>query len=222
MGAGSAFASMAMSRPPPSSARMSTSPTDAHPTSGVSHTGRRPAIHRRQISSRGAGAGRCAARPLCYPIRAQIHPPGFRRPDPQESAAGPARKTPSLCGGLIGGTLPLRPGIWVTVWNFNASPSTDTIDISKLTTERARVFRRRASEFLKEVQEGRTLEVTAHGQPVARLVPVRQVGRRLLLAERGRLTLGVGDVLVLGAPLAPARDVPPPSERLARSRAAER
>ena len=35
-----------------------------------------------------------------------------------------------------------------------------------------RELRQRASEYLREVEQGRTLEVTARGRPVARLVPV--------------------------------------------------
>ena len=50
-----------------------------------------------------------------------------------------------------------------------------------------RELRQRASAYLKEVQEGRSLEVTAHGRPVAQLVPVRRAGRRRVLATRGRL-----------------------------------
>ena len=85
-----------------------------------------------------------------------------------------------------------------------------------------RELRQRASEYLKEVQEGHTLEVTAHGQPVAQLVPVRPAGRRRMLVSRGRLTPGVGNVLDLRPPLAPAPGVPAASERLTRARANKR
>jgi len=85
-----------------------------------------------------------------------------------------------------------------------------------------RELRQRASEYLKEVQEGRTLAVTAHGRPVAQLVPVRPAGRRRLLTTRGRLTPGAGDLLDLGTPLPPARGVPRASDLLRRARATER
>lgn len=85
-----------------------------------------------------------------------------------------------------------------------------------------RDLRQRASEYLKDVQEGQTLEVTAHGRPVALLVPVRQAGRRRQLVARGRLTPGTGDLLALGDPLPQARGVARASDRLRRARAAER
>lgn len=85
-----------------------------------------------------------------------------------------------------------------------------------------RELRQRASEHLHEVSKGRSLEVTDRGRPIAQLVPVRAVGRRRLLVSRGRLTPGAGDVLGLGAPLAPAPAVASASERLARARTNER
>jgi len=85
-----------------------------------------------------------------------------------------------------------------------------------------RELRQRASEYLKEVQEGRSLEVTAHGRPVAQLVPVRRAGRRRVLATRGRLRPGTGDLLDLGRPLAPTPGVAPASDVLLRARADER
>jgi prevent-host-death family protein len=85
-----------------------------------------------------------------------------------------------------------------------------------------RELRQRASEHLKEVAQGRTLEVTDRGRPVARLVPALVSSRRELLASRGRLTPEEGDVLALGAPLAPAQGTRSPSDRLADARANER
>jgi prevent-host-death family protein len=85
-----------------------------------------------------------------------------------------------------------------------------------------RDLRQRASEYLRQVEAGRTLEVTARGRPVARLVPIRAAGRRQQLVAHGRLVPGVGDVLGLGRPLPPARDVPLPSLLLRRARAGER
>jgi prevent-host-death family protein len=85
-----------------------------------------------------------------------------------------------------------------------------------------RELRQAASRYLKQVEAGRTLEVTAHGRPVALLVPVRPAGRLQQLADRGRLVAGAGDLLDLGPPLAPAPGVPLPSQLLARARDAER
>ena len=85
-----------------------------------------------------------------------------------------------------------------------------------------RELRQRASEFLRQVETGQTVEITAHGRPIARLVPVRGLDRRRQLAARGRLTLADGDVLSLGAPLPLKRAVPAPSVRLARARDDER
>jgi prevent-host-death family protein len=85
-----------------------------------------------------------------------------------------------------------------------------------------RELRQRASEFLRDVEKGRIVEVTAHGRPVARLVPVGSADRRQQLAASGRLTLARGDLLGLGAPLPPQRGVPAPGVLLARVRDDER
>jgi prevent-host-death family protein len=81
-----------------------------------------------------------------------------------------------------------------------------------------RELRQRASEYLKQVEGGHTIEVTAHGRPVARLVPIRAATRRQQLVERGRMAPATGDLLDLGQPLSPSRRVPPPSELLRRAR----
>jgi prevent-host-death family protein len=85
-----------------------------------------------------------------------------------------------------------------------------------------RELRQRASEYLKLVEAGRTLEVTARGRGVAMLVPIQRGGRRQQLITQGRLVPGGGDLLDLGPPLRAARGVPPPSESLRRARAGER
>jgi prevent-host-death family protein len=85
-----------------------------------------------------------------------------------------------------------------------------------------RELRQRASEFLREVEEGARLEVTAHGRPVAQLVPVRPDGRRAMLVARGRLTPADGDVLDLGAPLRGSAGVTSASALLMRARHDER
>lgn len=85
-----------------------------------------------------------------------------------------------------------------------------------------RELRQRASQYLRQVEAGRTLEVTARGRAVARLVPIRVEDRRQALVARGRLAPGTGDLLELGRPLSPADDVPLPSELLRRARLTER
>lgn len=85
-----------------------------------------------------------------------------------------------------------------------------------------RELRQRASEYLREVEEGGSLEVTAHGRPIAQLVPVRTGSRRAVLTTRGRLTPADGDVLDLGEPLPSAGNVPPAGRRLAQARESER
>ncbi len=85
-----------------------------------------------------------------------------------------------------------------------------------------RDLRQRASEYLRDVLQGQSLEVTAHGKPVAQLVPVRRAGRRSLLVTRGRLSVGAGDLLELGVPLRPTAGVQPASERLRTARDGER
>jgi uncharacterized protein YuzE/antitoxin (DNA-binding transcriptional repressor) of toxin-antitoxin stability system len=72
------------------------------------------------------------------------------------------------------------------------------------------------------VKKGRTIDVTAHGRPTPRLVPVRAADRRQQLAARGRLVLGHGDLLDLGTPLRPRRGTPVPGDMLGRARAHER
>lgn len=81
-----------------------------------------------------------------------------------------------------------------------------------------REFCRRASECLREVEQGASVEDTFHGRAVAQLVPVRREGRRAVLVTRGRLTSADGDILDLGAPLPAARNVVPANALLMRAR----
>ena len=84
-----------------------------------------------------------------------------------------------------------------------------------------RELRQDASRYLKDVEAGRTLEVTSHGRTVALLIPARADSRRQQLVARGRIVAGLGDVLEL-RPVRPARGVPRPAALLATSRAGER
>ena len=85
-----------------------------------------------------------------------------------------------------------------------------------------RELRQRASECVRLVEAGRTLQVTSRGRTVALLVPTRRGGRRDQLVTRGRLVPGTGDLLDLGRPLRPARGVPTASVLLQRARDNER
>ena len=85
-----------------------------------------------------------------------------------------------------------------------------------------RQLRQRASEYLKRVEAGATVEVTARGRAVALLVPASHAGRRERLVAQGRMAPGAGDLLDLGRPLLPARGVPLPGELLRRARDFER
>lgn len=84
-----------------------------------------------------------------------------------------------------------------------------------------RELRQHASRYLKDVEAGRTLQVTSHGRTVALLVPARASSRRQQLVARGRIVPGIGDALDL-EPVRPARGVPRPSALLDTSRAGER
>lgn len=85
-----------------------------------------------------------------------------------------------------------------------------------------RELRQRASEYLRQVEAGRSFEVTARGRTVALLVPARKATAFDGLVAQGRIVRGAGDLLALGPPLIAARGVPLPGERLARARTHER
>jgi prevent-host-death family protein len=102
-----------------------------------------------------------------------------------------------------------------------ASPHGATLQHMKKTIG-VRQLRQRASEFLRAVEQGASLEVTAHGRPVAQLAPVRPDDRRAVLVTRGRLRPADGDLLDFGAPLPAARNVPPASASLLHVRDDER
>jgi len=85
-----------------------------------------------------------------------------------------------------------------------------------------RELRQRASEYLRHVETGRTLEITARGRPVALLVPLRGTGHVERLVRRGRVIPPTGDLLDLGPPLTPRAGRRRPSTVLGRARARER
>jgi prevent-host-death family protein len=85
-----------------------------------------------------------------------------------------------------------------------------------------RELRQRASEFLRLVERGETIEITDRGRSVALLVPVPHGGIVGRLDATGRLSVADGDVLDLGSPLRPRRGAALPSDVLAEARSHER
>lgn len=85
-----------------------------------------------------------------------------------------------------------------------------------------RELRQRASRYLRQVEAGQTVEITARGRPVALLVPLRGASHVERLVRRGRVRPPTGDLLDLGTPVAPQAGVAPASVLLDRARAAER
>jgi prevent-host-death family protein len=85
-----------------------------------------------------------------------------------------------------------------------------------------RALRQQASQYLRDVQRGETIEVTDRGHPIARLVPVPRNQGVEALAASGRVTLAQGDALDLGLPLAPAKGAVLPGEAMAEAREDER
>jgi prevent-host-death family protein len=78
-----------------------------------------------------------------------------------------------------------------------------------------RELRQHASRWLERVQAGESFEVTNHGVPVARLVPV-EVGESVVdrLVREGRATRGTGNWKDLPAPPRRRRGQRPLSEVL--------
>jgi prevent-host-death family protein len=85
-----------------------------------------------------------------------------------------------------------------------------------------RELRKRASQYIRQVEAGRTMEITIRGRPVALLVPLRGTGRGERLEHRDRAMPPMGDLLDLGLPLKPMAGKPRPSTVLARARSRER
>jgi prevent-host-death family protein len=85
-----------------------------------------------------------------------------------------------------------------------------------------RELRQRASELLRRVAGGETIEVTDRGRPVALLTPVPEAGPLERLRAAGEVTLPAGDRSELPKPLPLAPDQEPPSTVLERLRRDER
>lgn len=85
-----------------------------------------------------------------------------------------------------------------------------------------RELRQRASELLRQVAAGETIEVTDRGRPVALLSPIPDVGPLELLRAAGETSGTPGGAGELPSPLPLAPGQEPPSVVLERLRADER
>ena len=85
-----------------------------------------------------------------------------------------------------------------------------------------RELRQRASEYLRRVEAGETLEITDRGRPVALLTPVPAASPLEQLRALGEVSEPQGDLDDLPEPVEPEAGVPLPSVILARLRAGER
>ncbi|HEY4028587.1 MAG TPA: type II toxin-antitoxin system prevent-host-death family antitoxin [Candidatus Dormibacteraeota bacterium] len=81
-----------------------------------------------------------------------------------------------------------------------------------------RELKQNASAVIRRVMAGETVEVTDHGRPVARIVPLRAGSMLDQLVAEGRATPPDGDLLAI-SPLEPRPDLRPLSELLAEDRA---
>ena len=85
----------------------------------------------------------------------------------------------------------------------------------------ARELRQRASELLRLVERGETIEVTDRGRPVALLTPIPDGSILERMRATGEIEPAAGDLEDLPPPL-PSRGKELPSEVLARLRRHER
>lgn len=90
-----------------------------------------------------------------------------------------------------------------------------------MTSVGIRELRQRASELLRRVEQGESIEITDRGRPVAVLAPMPEDPLERLRAT-GDLADGEGTVAELPAPLTLAPGAEPPSSVLARLRQDER
>ncbi len=85
-----------------------------------------------------------------------------------------------------------------------------------------RELRQRASELLRRVEAGETIEVTDRGRPVALLTPVPDAGPLERLRAAGEVSAASGDLGGLAPPMPLAPGQEPPSVILERLRRDER
>ena len=91
-----------------------------------------------------------------------------------------------------------------------------------MTSVGVRELRQRASELLRRVEQGETIQVTDRGRPVAMLAPIPAGGGLERLRAAGETVAAAADKDDLPEPLPIATGRERPSEVLARLRADER
>lgn len=91
-----------------------------------------------------------------------------------------------------------------------------------MTTVGVRELRQRASELLRLVEAGETIEVTDRGRPVAVLAPLPERGTLEQLRATGDLAAATSSMDDLPEPLVTPESSPTASEVLARLRRDER
>jgi prevent-host-death family protein len=91
-----------------------------------------------------------------------------------------------------------------------------------MTSVGVRELRQRASELLRLVEQGETIEVTDRGRPVALLSPLPEGSPLDRLRALGEIDPATGDLDDLPEPLVAAPGVEPPSDALRRLRRSER
>lgn len=85
-----------------------------------------------------------------------------------------------------------------------------------------RELRQQASRYVRDVEQGETIQVTDRGRPVAWLTPVPRSGSLAQLEASGRLIAAVSDLEDVGPPIKAAPGVELPSVVLKRLREGER
>lgn len=90
-----------------------------------------------------------------------------------------------------------------------------------MTSVGIRELRQRASELLRRVENGETIEITDRGRPVAILSPLPEGSPLDRLRRAGEVDTATGQLDDLPEPLA-ARSAELPSQRLQQLRSAER
>ena len=85
-----------------------------------------------------------------------------------------------------------------------------------------RELRQRASELLRRVEAGETIEITDRGRPVAVLAPIPEVGPATRLRATGDLVSAADDLSTLPEPLRLQPGQESPARVLERLRADER
>lgn len=91
-----------------------------------------------------------------------------------------------------------------------------------MTSVGVRELRQRASELLRLVEAGETIQVTDRGRPVAVLAPLPDRGRLEQLRATGDVTVAASSLDDLADPLVTPRNLPTASQLLARLRRDER